>query len=284
MTISSKTPKGLTPMTPEEVEAAAYSDADARPLSSAELQGMRRSPQSKIIRRVLGLTPEQFSRQYQIPLVKLLEWEAGRSEPDQTERSYLREIARQVGSEEMRTRREKTRPLTADVKQFLNGVGIELLREISPHISATAQALKWLGDLIVPELPQAAPSTRSIAPAGDGARSDVTAGVDRQIAVTKSDVIALLLETGISVIPVRISSLEKDSSLLTLHFVYQWPADPFSTEILLNQRAVTPAKMIEHRGERLLDIALPVRVADVRSCSVALTDGVLKVILDSAPA
>lgn len=271
-------------MTPEEVEAAAYSDADARPLSSGELQRMRQSPQSKIVRRVLGLTPEQFSQRYHIPLDKLIDWEEGRSEPDHKERSYLRDIAREVSREQMRTQAKEATSITADVRRLLHGAGIELLQEISPHILATARALKWLGNLIIPGFPQAALSTRSIAQPSHEAGMDIGAGVDRQIAVTRNDVIALFLDAGISIVPVRVSPLAEDKTTLTLHFLHHWPADPFSTEILLNQRSVTPEEMIEHKPQRLLDVVLPVRTADVQSCSVALRNGVLKVILVSTPA
>jgi putative transcriptional regulator len=67
--------------------------ADDRPLSAADLKRMRRTPQVKVIRRALGLTQEQFSDRYHIPLGTLRDWEQGRSEPDQPARAYLRVIA-----------------------------------------------------------------------------------------------------------------------------------------------------------------------------------------------
>ena len=67
--------------------------SDHRPLTPADLARMRRTPQVKVIRRALGLTQEEFSARYRIPLGTLRDWEQGRSEPDQPARAYLRVIA-----------------------------------------------------------------------------------------------------------------------------------------------------------------------------------------------
>ena len=83
----------LRAMTPQEIEDAARSDPDARPLTREDLSRMSRTPQAKIIRRSLGLTQEQFSDHYQIPLGTLRDWEQGRTEPDQPARAYLEIIA-----------------------------------------------------------------------------------------------------------------------------------------------------------------------------------------------
>jgi putative transcriptional regulator len=80
-------------VTADKVLAAALSDPDARPLTRADLARMRRVPQVKVIRRALGLTQEEFSERYRIPLGTLRDWEQGRSEPDQPARAYLRVIA-----------------------------------------------------------------------------------------------------------------------------------------------------------------------------------------------
>lgn len=82
-----------TPMTPEEVEAAAASDPDARPFTPEELAKARRVPRVKTLRRALGLTQEEFAARYRIPLGTLRDWEQGRSEPDQPARAYLTVIA-----------------------------------------------------------------------------------------------------------------------------------------------------------------------------------------------
>jgi putative transcriptional regulator len=84
-------------MTDEEVEEAANSDPDARPMTAEEWEAAPRTPQVKIIRRALRLTQEEFAERYYIPLDTLRDWEQGRSEPDQTARAYLQVIA--VGPE-----------------------------------------------------------------------------------------------------------------------------------------------------------------------------------------
>ena len=84
----------LAPMTPEEVEAAAATDPDARPFTAEELAKVRRVPRAKTLRRALGLTQEEFAGRYHIPIGTLRDWEQGRSEPDQPARAYLTVIAR----------------------------------------------------------------------------------------------------------------------------------------------------------------------------------------------
>ncbi|HVC80628.1 MAG TPA: helix-turn-helix domain-containing protein [Chloroflexota bacterium] len=81
-------------MTPGEVERAALADADAQPLSAEDLQRRRRTPRTKIIRRALGHTQEEFAVRYHIPLGTLRDWEQGRPEPEQAARAYLTVIAR----------------------------------------------------------------------------------------------------------------------------------------------------------------------------------------------
>lgn len=80
-------------MTDEDVLTAALSDPDAQPLTLADVKRMKRVPQVKVIRRALGLTQEEFSQRYAIPLGTLRDWEQGRSEPDQPAKAYLRVIA-----------------------------------------------------------------------------------------------------------------------------------------------------------------------------------------------
>ena len=81
-------------MTPEAIEKAAAADPDAQPLTEANRQSMKRTPQTKVIRRALELTQEEFSARYRIPLGTLRDWEQGRAEPDQPSRAYLTVIAR----------------------------------------------------------------------------------------------------------------------------------------------------------------------------------------------
>jgi putative transcriptional regulator len=66
-----------------------------RPLEASDIERMRRTPQVKVIRRALGLTQEEFSARYGIPLGTLRDWEQQRTEPDQPARAYLRVIAKQ---------------------------------------------------------------------------------------------------------------------------------------------------------------------------------------------
>jgi putative transcriptional regulator len=80
-------------MTDNDIEAAALSDPDARPLTASEFARMKQVPRAKIIRRALGLSQEEFAARYHIPLGTLRDWEQGRSEPDQTARAYLEVIA-----------------------------------------------------------------------------------------------------------------------------------------------------------------------------------------------
>jgi putative transcriptional regulator len=95
MSTSSKmTSRRLRAMTPKQIEAAAESDPDNRPLSSADLARMKRTPRVKIIRRALGISQEDFASRYHIPLGTLRDWEQGRAEPDQAARAYLTVIAR----------------------------------------------------------------------------------------------------------------------------------------------------------------------------------------------
>jgi len=94
MTTYARTDKRLRPMTAEAIEAAAWSDPDAQPLTEDDLRRMKRVPQVKVIRRALELTQEEFAARYHIPLGTLRDWEQGRAEPDQPTRAYLTLIAR----------------------------------------------------------------------------------------------------------------------------------------------------------------------------------------------
>ena len=81
-------------MTQKQIEAAARSDYDNRPLSTAHLGRMKRTPQVKIIRRALGISQEDFATRFHIPIGTLRDWEQGRVAPDQAARAYLTVIAR----------------------------------------------------------------------------------------------------------------------------------------------------------------------------------------------
>ena len=65
-----------------------------RPMTPEELRTARRVPRVKTLRRVLGLTQQEFAARYRIPLGTLRDWEQGRTEPDQPARAYLTVITR----------------------------------------------------------------------------------------------------------------------------------------------------------------------------------------------
>lgn len=80
-------------MSDEEVTAAAMADPDARPMTEVQFAQARPTPRTKIIRRALRLTQEEFSARFHIPVGTLRDWEQGKTEPDQAARAYLRAIA-----------------------------------------------------------------------------------------------------------------------------------------------------------------------------------------------
>lgn len=97
MTTTSRTDEPIEPLRPmseADVMAAALSDPDAQPLSPPDFKRMKRISRAKIIRRALGLTQEQFSSSFHIPLGTLRDWEQGAAEPDTCARAYLTVIAR----------------------------------------------------------------------------------------------------------------------------------------------------------------------------------------------
>ena len=81
-------------MTDEEIVAAALSDPDAQPLTPERLARMKPTSRTRLIRRALGLSQEEFAARFAIPLGTLRDWEQGRKEPDASARAYLRVIAR----------------------------------------------------------------------------------------------------------------------------------------------------------------------------------------------
>jgi putative transcriptional regulator len=85
----------LEAMSDEEAHAAALADPDAQPLTEERLAKMKRAPRTKILRRALGLSQEEFAARYHIPVGTLRDWEQGRFEPDAAARAYLTVIARE---------------------------------------------------------------------------------------------------------------------------------------------------------------------------------------------
>jgi putative transcriptional regulator len=86
--------EALRGMTDGEINAAALSDPDNPPLTSERQARLKRVPQVKVMRRAMGLTQEDFSARFRIPLGTLRDWEQGKTEPDQAARAYLTVIGR----------------------------------------------------------------------------------------------------------------------------------------------------------------------------------------------
>jgi putative transcriptional regulator len=80
-------------MTEQEVEANALSDPDNPPLTPTQLASLRRAPSLKEIRDHLHMTQEQFSREFDLPLGTVRDWEQGLKKPDSAARTLLRVIA-----------------------------------------------------------------------------------------------------------------------------------------------------------------------------------------------
>lgn len=82
----------LEAMTEEELEAAIASDPDANELPSKAWDQAYRFPEPQAIRKKLGMTQQQFSQSFSIPLGTLRDWEQRRRLPDLTAVAYLRVI------------------------------------------------------------------------------------------------------------------------------------------------------------------------------------------------
>lgn len=80
-------------MTEEEVDANALSDPDNPPLTPTQLASLRRTPNLKEIRHHLHMTQEQFSREFDLPIGTVRDWEQGLKKPDSAARTLLRVIA-----------------------------------------------------------------------------------------------------------------------------------------------------------------------------------------------
>ena len=82
----------LKAMTDDEAHRNALADEDNPPLRDEQLVRMRRVPRPKEIRERLGLTQREFSKQFQIALGTLRDWEQGARRPDSAAKAYLRVI------------------------------------------------------------------------------------------------------------------------------------------------------------------------------------------------
>ena len=72
---------------------AEIEEISERPLTKEELETMPRRPRTITLRRALGLTQDEFSARFAIPLGTLRDWEQRRSAPDATAQAYLKVIA-----------------------------------------------------------------------------------------------------------------------------------------------------------------------------------------------
>ena len=77
----------------QEIRRHKHLELDAKTVFEILLFMARRVPRTKTLRRALGLTQEEFSARYHIPLGTLRDWKQGRTEPDQPGRAYLMAIA-----------------------------------------------------------------------------------------------------------------------------------------------------------------------------------------------
>jgi putative transcriptional regulator len=81
-------------MSDEEAYRNALADEDSQPMTPKQLARMRRAPNPKAIRQLLGMNQEDFARQFQIAVGTLRDWEQGLHLPDSAAIAYLRVIER----------------------------------------------------------------------------------------------------------------------------------------------------------------------------------------------
>lgn len=83
----------IAALTGDQALQNALADPDNPPLTDDQLARMRPVPDPQEIRQRLGLTQREFSRQFQIALGTLRDWEQGARRPDSAANAYLRVIA-----------------------------------------------------------------------------------------------------------------------------------------------------------------------------------------------
>jgi putative transcriptional regulator len=79
----------LHSLTEDEINAAALSDLDARPLSDNDLEHLISVPNPRRIREKLGMSQALFAETYHLNLRTLQDWEQGRRSPDASTRTFL---------------------------------------------------------------------------------------------------------------------------------------------------------------------------------------------------
>ena len=79
-------------LTDEEIHAAALGDPDAQPWTAEQLARARRVVDVRLIRERLGLTQEEFARQFGLRLESVRGWEDRSLKPDSAAIVLLRVI------------------------------------------------------------------------------------------------------------------------------------------------------------------------------------------------
>ncbi len=85
----------LDAMTDADITAAAQSDPDNPPLTSAELDRMEAVRRVRQVRALTGLSQARFARAYQINVARLRDLEQGRTQADSALMAYLTVIERE---------------------------------------------------------------------------------------------------------------------------------------------------------------------------------------------
>ncbi len=83
----------IPPLGPNYPEGEPVYDPENPPSTPEQLKRMKRVAFAKHLRFKLGLTQEQFSERYHIPIGTLRDWEQHRSEPDAPAKGFLKLIA-----------------------------------------------------------------------------------------------------------------------------------------------------------------------------------------------
>jgi hypothetical protein len=189
----------------------------------------------------------------------------------------LKELARELSRERRQLQTEQDPAGAFGVEQRLHEMGVTILREAEPILQAPAQAVRWLASLFTPDLLRPALATRSISPTrGVGATPPETD-------LDKDQVENILIQSGISVVPVRISPINENSSVLSLYFLDQLPEAPLSVEVTFDDQSITPGMIRENRRDRLLELQLPIPTAELRSCALKQAETALVLTLRSRP-
>jgi putative transcriptional regulator len=81
--------RGFDAMSEQQRHRAALSDPDAAPATEEQLQGARRMPTVRALRKKLNMTQEEFAARFHLPLGTIRDWEQGAHRPDQAAQVLL---------------------------------------------------------------------------------------------------------------------------------------------------------------------------------------------------